>query len=129
MDQEKVDELVGAIGQLILDDPEVAGNDWDSVTFVAVLDEPASIYGFRYLRDEVSPTTPLTIDMISLLREFQAATADRDGSTWKACIVQIHGEDLNFQIDFEREDVGRLRISPENYHKLPQLLKPKTDDR
>lgn len=127
MDTERADALVGEICQLLLDDPEVAEHNWDSLAFAAVMREPMSIYGYRYLGSEAFPTTPLTIEMVALLQDLQAATVEPDGSTWGACMIQIDGAELDFQIDFETENPEKWRLTPDNFETQAMALKPKFD--
>src|SRR5262245_33177143 len=119
MDQKRADALIGEIGEVILRDPTLTDDDWDSVAFVAVLEKPVSVFGFRYSADKHSPTTPLTIELLALLEELQKATSDKRHPPWKACLIQVNEADLDFQIDFVYDDPSKWRLTPENYKTLP----------
>lgn len=122
MDKEQVDALIGQIGQIILDDAELVGNEWDTAAFVAVLAKPNSVFGFRYLGTQVYPTTPVTLELLALLEELQVATSDGIHAPWGACLVMIDGATLDYEIDFEYENPERWRLTPSNYKTLPLLL-------
>jgi hypothetical protein len=95
----RADELVITIGNLLLGDENVAGQDWDAVSLVINLDGRRSLFGYLY--DAGGNADPLVLeesdllDYVEELRELMAA----DGEPWKAVMVQFVEGELRFTFD------------------------------
>ncbi|HFA59728.1 MAG TPA: hypothetical protein ENJ83_03455 [Rhodospirillales bacterium] len=123
MNKGRAESLIGKLIEIILDDVELVNNEWDSAIFVAVLGQPNSVFGFRYLGDEAHPTTPVTVELLELLGELQKATSDEDHSPWGACLILLDRKTGDFDIDFEYENPEKWQLRPSNYKTLPLELK------
>jgi sRNA-binding protein len=117
----RADELVITIGNLLLGDENVAGDDWTSVSLVVNLDGRRSLFGYLY--DAEGNAEPLVLeetDLIDHVEELRALMA-ADGEPWKAVMVQFAGEELRFTFD---TDGTSWRLDGDNTGAMVEALRP-----
>jgi|GEM_PF-3160508 sRNA-binding protein len=117
----RADELVITIGNLLLGDENVAGDDWTSVSLVVNLDGRRSLFGYLY--DAEGNAEPLVLeetDLIDHVEELRGLMA-ADGEPWKAVMVQFAGEELRFTFD---TDGTSWRLDGDNTGAMVEALRP-----
>lgn len=97
----RADELVITIGNLLLGDENVAGQDWDAVSLAINLDGRRSLFGYLY--DAAGDAEPLVLeesDLLEFVEELRELMAV-DGEPWKAVMVQFVDGELRFTFDVD----------------------------
>lgn len=122
------DELIHALGALLVADPEVATANWQHLALVGVVDaEQARMNGFCYdAAGDDEPAAPRNFETLAAMRKLRDAMAQSDGKTpWKSCLVRITRSSGKISVDFEYADAGRWAINKANLRQRADELKPR----
>lgn len=125
MNQQRADELIQEIGAAIIEDPAATEMEWESLVVVAHLDGGFSLFGYAYREGGHEPFSPDGDELFELFPELQDAMAEGEAHVWKACRYAITKPDMDVDIDFEFDDAGRWRVTPDNIETMPEQLRPR----
>ena len=102
--------LIFEIGEMILDDPEYAGDTWDALSIVTTLDDGTErmsgyVYDAEGGFEAAAPERfgPI-LDKLIELRERMEETG---GGAFVQCLIQIKKPDYALTVKFEHDDPGR----------------------
>lgn len=105
--------MINAIGEAIVEDPNVERVEWQALAFVAtILDGQEQMTGYRYTGDGGFEALRLrgfgdVLDQLMELRE--AMQAEAGAAPWSQCLIQITKPDYALKLTYEYENPERWR--------------------
>ncbi len=129
MDTERKNELIHAIGELILSDPPTEGMEWNKLALVVTF-EPfsQSISGFYYdAFDKAEPATVNDFAIVEKVAELRQAMAEPSHSLWHSCLIQLVHATRRIILTFEYDDPERWYIGPKTLQHIKAAICPPDD--
>lgn len=120
------DALIHRIGQLVIADPKVNAEPWDSYALIADFDgATARIVGYRYTdAGDWEAATPRDPDLAESVRALREATRVDGKAPWLACVLRIVRATGKLHAEFEYDDPGRWRITPAALREVVERARP-----
>ena len=129
MDTERKNELIHAIGELILSDPPTEGMEWDKLALVVNF-EPfsQSISGFYYdASAEAEPATVTDFAIVEKVAELRQAMAEPSANLWHSCLIQLVRTTRRIVLTFEYDNPDRWHIGPKTIQRIKAAICPPDD--
>ncbi|MEW9921824.1 hypothetical protein AB2B41_19630 [Marimonas sp. MJW-29] len=103
-------ELAFAVGELIVEDPGIAGKEWEAISVVATFRDGAEeLVGYRYESDGgFEALEPVNADdILDKLEELRDAMDEEVEGAWVQCLIHIAKPDFSFRVQYEYSDPDR----------------------
>jgi len=129
LDTEHKNELIHAIGELILNDPPTEGMGWNKLALVVTF-EPfsQSISGFYYdASDKAEPATVNDFAIVEKVAELRQAMAEPSHNLWHSCLIQLIHATRRIVLTFEYDDPERWHIGPKTLQSIKAAICPPDD--
>lgn len=120
------DDLVSEIGNMLLEDAQIAAQAWRYLVMVAQI-TPASteVEGFAYPESgDFVPTSPHNFQILKKFEELRTAMHDPSKEPWKACLVTIDRISSDMTIKFEYDHPDKWLITPDTIERIAEALRP-----
>lgn len=104
---EKKNALIGQIAALMLSDPELASNPWDSLSLVANYANGQDVSGYRYYGDDYEGWLPDDSDVDKKIKLLQSLMEEDENRKWKLALIYIEKASMSIDIQFEYDDATR----------------------
>lgn len=125
-DQARADDVLHALAQRVLADPNYAGQDWRGIALVIEVGDATSMYGYLYGATDWKAETPDNFDVLEDADALADAMAG-GGARWQRCLLQITrepGAAPELKVAFDYDGTADWAVTPGNLTEMVEKLRP-----
>ncbi|WP_282777132.1 MULTISPECIES: hypothetical protein [unclassified Nocardia] len=124
-DSQDASEIVFSVGELILLGVTEKDEEWCGLAVAVTMHRQKSMFGYAYFEDgSWSADLELSIEILDRVAELKSVMSSQDGKDWKVCLFQIERSEMKMNVEFEYKDADRWRITPRNFNRMIERLRP-----